>query len=120
MKKKMTIQTLIVVLLFLAGTLLIGQPQQETFDIGDFSTANPDTLEAAFVESQTNEDLVALVKALCWRYRVAEDETVAEPLRTYGQMMLERAKAETMDLEYVDNPEHMLQVLKVIRELGAR
>lgn len=120
MKKKMTIQTAIVVLLFLAGTLIAGQPQQDAFDIGDFSTADIGALETAFTETQSNEDLVVLVKALCWRYRVAQDTAAAQPLRSYGQMMLDRAKAETIDLEYVDDPEHMLQVLKVVRELGAR
>ena len=61
-----------------------------------------------------------LVKALCWRYRTAEDESAETMLKSYGQLMLDRAKAEEIDLEFADDPDHMLQVLKVIRELGAR
>lgn len=119
--KKMTVQTLLLALAFLAATLIGGQLQQEkAFDIGDLSTVDIAQAEAAFEQSQSNEDLVKLVKALCWRLRVAEDEAASEPLAAYGQLLLDRAKAEQVDLEYVDNPDHMLQVLAVIRELGAQ
>ena len=118
--KKMTLMTTVVALLFLAATLLGGQLQQKPFDIGDLSGVDVAAAEAAFVQSQSNEDLVKLVKALCWRYAAAEDESVAEPLVKYGQMMLDRAKAETLDLEFADDPDHMLQVLEVVRGLGAK
>ena len=38
----------------------------------------------------------------------------------YGQELLDRAKAETVDLETVDDTEIMLKVLKVIRSTGAK
>lgn len=118
--KKMTLMTTVVALLFLMATLFGGQLQTKPFDIGDLSGVDIAAAEAAFAQSQTNEDLVKLVKALCWRYAAAEDESVKEPLVKYGQMMLDRAKEDTIDLEYVDNSDHMLQVLSVIRELGAK
>lgn len=120
MKKKMWVQTLVVVLLFLAGSLLSGQLQGEKFDIGDYSAVDIAAAEASFAETQTNVDLVHLVKALTWQYKVAENESVAEKLTSYGQLLLDRAKAEEVDLETVDDPDHMLQVLKIVRELGAR
>lgn len=120
MKKKMWVQTLIVVLLFLAGGLLSGQLRPETFDIGDYSNADIAALEETFVQTQANEDLVHLVKALTWQYKVVGNEAVADKLIDYGQMLLDRAKAGVVDLETVDNPDHMLQVLKIVRELGAR
>ena len=118
--KKMTLMTMVVALMFLAATLLGGQLQQKPFDIGDLSGVDIAAAEAAFEQSRSNEDLVKLVKALCWRYRAAEDASAAEPLVHYGQMMLDRAKAEEIDLEFVDDANHMLQVLEVIRELGAK
>lgn len=118
--KKMTLMTTLVALLFLLATLFGGQLQQKPFDIGDMSGVDIAAAETAFLQNQTNENLVKLVKALCWRYAAAEDESVAESLVEYGQMMLDRAKAEAIDLEYVDDPDHMLQVLAVIRELGAK
>ena len=43
-----------------------------------------------------------------------------EPLVRYGQALLDRAKAETVDLETVDDPDVMLQVLRVVRRVGAK
>jgi len=120
MKKKLWVQTLIVVLLFLAGGLLSGQLRPETFDIGDYSNADIAALEEIFAQTQANEDLVHLVKALAWQYKAVGNETVADKLIDYGQILLDRAKAEKVDLEFVDNPDHMLQVLKIVRELGAK
>lgn len=120
MKKRLWIQTLIVVMLFMAGVLLSGQLQPKTFDIGDYSAVDIAEAEEEFIQTQTNEDLVHLIKALCWQYRVAENESVAAELTEYGQLLLDRAKAETVDLEFVDDPDHMLQVLEIVRELGAR
>lgn len=119
MKKKMWVQTLIVVMLFLAGGLLSGQLQPEVFDIGDYSNADIAALEESFIQTQTNEDLVHLLKALAWQYKVNGNEAVADKLIDYGQMLLDRAKVEEVDLEFVDDPDHMLQVLKIVRELGA-
>ena len=118
--KRMLMQSLLLAVLFVAVTLFGGQFQQEVFDIGDLSGVDVKAAEAAFIQSQSNEDLVRLVKALCWRYRMVEDETVIQPFMTYGQIMLDRAKAEEIDLEFVDDPEHMLQVLDVLRELGVK
>ena len=120
MKKKMWVQTLIVVLLFLAGGLLSGQLQSETFDIGDYSAVDIAAAEATFAQTQTNDDLVHLVKALAWQYKAAGNEAISDKLIDYGQMLLDRAKAEQVDLEFADDPDHMLQVLKIVRELGAK
>ena len=120
MKKVMWIQTAAVALAFLAVILLSGQLRQEAFDIGDLSSVDVAAAEAQFAQSQSNEDLVLLVKALCWQYCAGGNEAAAQPLRDYGQQLLDRAKAETIDLERADNPEHMLQVLRVVRALGAR
>jgi len=118
--KRMVWQSLLLAALFLAATLFGGQFQQDTFNIGNLAGVDVKAAEAAFQQTQSNEDLVALVKALCWRHQVAEDETVTQPLMSYGQIMMDRAKAEEMDLEFVDDPEHMLQVLDVLRELGVK
>lgn len=119
MKKKMFIQTLLISLLCVAGCLLSGQMRQEVFDIGDYSGVDIPAAEECFAQSQSNEDLIGLLKALCWRYNEAESDETAALIVHYGQILLDRAKAGTVDLEFVDNPEHMLQVLKIVRRLGA-
>ena len=120
MKVNMTVATLVMIALALAGTLLFGGFQEEPFEIGDWSGVDIVRTEAEFAASGSNEDLVLLVKALCWRLEVAGDESAREPLLDYGQELLDRAKAETVDLETVDDPDVMLQVLRVVRQVGAK
>lgn len=120
MKKNMTAATLLMVALALAGTLLAGNLRQTPFEIGDYSGVDIAQAEADFAASGSNEDLILLLKALCWRYQVQGEEAAREPLLGYGQMLLDRARAETVDLETLDEPDVMLQVLEVIRGVGAR
>ena len=116
----MTMATAVMAGVMLVSTLLFGSLRHNSFDIGDYSGVDIQTAEAAFSTSQSNEDLVLLVEALCWRYQAANDVEAREPLMRYGQVLLDRAKAETVDLETIGQPENLLQVLQVIRELGVR
>ena len=120
MKTKMTVMTVFMIILLTAGTLLTGQFKEEPFDIGDFSHVRIEEAEEAFEISQTNEDLVFLCKALAWQLEVKQNENVRDKLNQYGQELLDRAKAEAVDLETVDDTEIMLKVLKVIRSTGAK
>lgn len=120
MRKKMVTATAVMIGMMLVSTLFMGNLQQNAFDIGDYSGIDTWEAEMAFEASQTNEDLAQLVFSLCWRYQTAGDEEAREPLMHYGQILLDRAKAETIDLETAVQPEDMLQVLQVIRELGVR
>lgn len=120
MKRKMTAMTLLMAVVMLAATLLVGQYQPKSFDIGDYSEVSIEEAEKQFVISQSNEDLVYLCKALSWRVEIAGEEEAVEKLNFYGQQLLDRAKEERVDLETVDDPDIMLAVLRVIRETGAK
>ena len=69
MKVNMTVATLVMIALALAGTLLFGGFQEEPFEIGDWSGVDIARTEAEFAASGSNEDLVLLVKrcAGAWR-----------------------------------------------------
>ena len=75
MKTNMTVATLGMIALALAGTLLFGGFREEPFEIGDWSGVDIPQAEADFAASGSNEDLVLLVKALCWRLEAAGDES---------------------------------------------
>ena len=120
MKRRMTVMTVVMMLLLTAATLLTGQIKTEPFEIGDFSQYDPVQVRQQFEKSQTNEDLVLLCKVLCWNTEIKQDVSKREELQYFGQLLLDRAKAETVDLEKVDDPEIMLKVLKVIRSTGAK
>lgn len=120
MKKTMLIATVAMIGVMLASMMLFGNLGSKVFDIGDYSCVDVQQAEVAFEASQSNEDLVLLVSALCWRYKALEDEEAQAALIHYGQLLLDRAKAETIDLEKMDADGGLLQVLEVLRELGVR
>lgn len=120
MRSKMVSVTVMMALLMVVSTWFVSSLQPRAFDSLDYSIVDRAETEGAFEVSQSNEDLMKLVEALCWQYETAGEPETREPLLRYGQLLLDRAKAETLDLETIGQPEITLQVLGIIRELGAR
>ena len=122
--KKSTIYTVFfLMLLMLLFTTYMGGRMREMdqpFDIGDYSGADPAAAEQAFLDSDSNESLIEMLKVLCYRYKIEGDETVIPKIRRYGQELLDRARVETVDLEKMDENGEILQILSVIRGTGAR
>ena len=113
--------TLMMVLL-LAVTYISARMREneKPFDIGDFSGADRSASEAAFFEEGSDEKLIDLLKLLCYAYKIEGDETVVPQIREYGQMLLDRAKTGSTDLEKLDENGDVLQILNVIRSTGAK
>ncbi len=90
---------------------------EQVFDIGNYSQYDVSLAESAFLSTSSNEDLLLLIKVLCYQYKNRGDNAAAQPLRKYGDILLSRAKSEEIDLQTVDNEEIMLKILGVIRSL---
>ena len=113
--------TLMMVMLLAVTIVAVHLRQEEKpFDIGDLSGADAEKALSVYRESGSAEDLVDLLKILCYRYKIEGDETVVPDIRTYGQELLDRAKAQTVDLEKMDQNGDILQILNVIRGTGAK
>ena len=112
----------LMMVMLLAVTVVAVRLRQEEkpFDIGDLSGADAEKALSVYRESGSAEDLVDLLKILCYRYKIEGDETVLPDIRTYGQELLDRAKAQTVDLEKMDQNGDILQILNVIRGTGAK
>ena len=113
----------LMILCLLLGTLLAytWRGQNRPFDIGDFSAVSPESARAQYAQSGTNEDLVYLLKTLSYRYVLQEEEALGPEIRALGQELFDRARAGTADLEALDDEEGtLLQVLSVVRQLGAK
>ena len=112
----------LMMVMLLAVTVVAVRLRQEEkpFDIGDFSGADAEKALSVYRESGSAEDLVDLLKILCYRYKIEGDETVLPDIRSYGQELLDRAKAQTVDLEKMDQNGDILQILNVIRGTGAK
>jgi len=108
-------------LLFLIGVLagFFIQETQRAFDIGDLSHVNVEAAEVAFEKDKSNNSLVLLIKALCFRREVLGEREWEDKLVTYGRELYARARNEEVDLQTVDDEKIMLQVLSVLRDMGA-
>ena len=122
--KKSSIYLIFILMLalLLTVTFIAGSRREagKSFDIGDLSGADRDAAESAYKESGSAEDLVSLLKILCYRYKIEGDETAVPDIRNYGQELLDMAKAQTADLEKMDENGDILQILNVIRSTGAK
>ena len=89
------------------------------FSLGDFSQVSLQEQLDAFQASQSNEDLVTLLKVLCWQ-AVEDDNQAAELLiAEYGTLLYDRARAGQADLSALEDDETMLELLSLIRSFGA-
>ncbi len=111
---------MMVMLLAVTAVAVRFRQGEKPFDIGDLSGADAEKALSAYRESGSAEDLTDLLKILCYRYKIEGDETVLPDIRTYGQELLDRAKAQTVDLEKMDRDGDILQILSVIRSTGAK
>jgi hypothetical protein len=111
----------VLLLLLTVGTLLTAQYQDSKapFDIGDYGSVRIADAKKAFEADGTNEQLMLLIKALCYRQESLGETGWSDPLFLYGRELYSRARAGTVDLQTVDDEDVMLKVLKVLREAGA-
>lgn len=107
-------------IIFLIGVTLYASLRREAnepFDIGDYSAFTIDECKQNFEASRSNEDLAELLKVLSWQYKVQNNEAVIPDIRSYGEELLNRAKAGEADLQKMDEDGTLLQVLSLIRSL---
>lgn len=94
---------------------------QEGFPLGDFSGTSVDDAREAYETGGGAEDLIYLLKVLCYQAEVEGSEEAAADIARYGTELLDMAKAETIDLEVLgDADETLLDLLKMIRSYGAK
>jgi len=104
-----------------ALTLIAGQLQRSAapLSIGDYSHVDIQMAEADFSGEPSNDALFTLIKALCYRKEILAETAWDEKLLFYGRELYARARAETVDLETIDEEQVTLSVLSVLREIGA-
>ena len=94
--------------------------KEEAFRLGDFSGVDVEEVRAAFDESQSSENLVELLKVLCYQAVVEENESVEPQIAQYGTRLYDRAKAGEVDLSTLGDDETMMELLGYIRSFGAK
>ena len=97
-----------------------GKGTQPEFQLGDFSGVSVEEKQKAFEESQSSEDLVELLKVLCYQAVVEENKAVEPLIVEYGTLLYDRARAEEVDLSTLGDDETMLELLRWIKSFGAK
>ena len=121
-KGKMVSYSLLMIVLALGATLVAGglRARDQAWDFGQWTADGVAEARADYEGDPSNDHLAQLVKGLCWQYQIQKDETAKPSLLTYGQELLDRAKAGAADLEQMDGDGTLGQALAVLREVGAR
>ena len=82
---------------FIAGKFA---PQAQP-DFSSGANIDPAATEEAFLASDSNEDLYALVLALCYQDQQNPSQENTEKLTLYATLMSDRAKERSLDLETI-------------------
>ena len=111
---------LVAVLCMAASAVGIRLSQKSApFSLGDFSQVSLQEQLDAFQASQSNEDLVTLLKVLCWQAVEDDNQTAELLIAEYGTLLYDRARAGQADLSALEDDETMLELLRLIRSFGA-
>lgn len=108
---------LITLLIFFVGK---SKKDQQPFGLGDYSNTDLNALTAEYETNQSNEALVELLSALCFKAKEQGDESVIPLIERYGTELFDRAREEKADLQKLDSEERMLELIRWIKMYGAK
>lgn len=89
-------------------------------DIGDFSNYDVLEIEQQYKDRPTNDNLLLLIKVLCYESEVNNNEESRTLIKQYGSELFSRAKRNEIDLSSVDSEAVMLEIIRIIKYYGAR
>jgi len=115
-----------IVLSFILGFIMIAQlfiiaghnRSNQEFDIGDYSNYDLAVIEHQYLKSPTNENLLILIKVLCYEAEV-NNKGCSDLIKKYGTELFSRAKRNEINLDKIDDEDIMLQIVSVLRKHGA-
>lgn len=121
MKSSAIILSVILVLIMTAQLVVVKRwtNANKPLDIGDYSSYDVVTVEKTYTSSPTNENLLLLLKVLCYKDEVEENSQLGTLIKKYGSEIFKRAKDETIDLSTVDDEAVMTQIIEILRYYGA-
>lgn len=113
------VTALLCVLAVFVGSRMVRR--QQGFPLGDFSQADVVAAQQAYERSGDAEDLIYLLKVLCYRVEVQGEDSLADSIADYGTQLIDMAKSEEIDLEVLgESDDTLLELLKTIRSYGAK
>ena len=119
-----TILSLVTVLLCTVFCIIAAKTAREAdkdFGLGDYSEASIEEYEKSFANDPGTDNLVELLKALCFKAEVQKDQSVTDKIAKYGTQLYDRARAGEIDLQKMDDEnETILELLGYLKKYGAK
>lgn len=119
-RNKVRFLSVIVVLacMVLSGLAVRGQKSGE-FLLGDYRGVAIQDAREAYETSKTAEDLIYLLKVLCYQAKVENVQGLEPEIVGYGTELFDLAKMETIDLaELGETDDTLLELLQLLRDYG--
>ena len=110
---------MVVLCMAAAGVGVRLSQEEKPFSLGDFSQVSLEETLEEFQRSRSSEDLVTLLKVLCWQAVEGNNPAAEEMIARYGTELFDRARAGETDLSALGDDETMLELLRLIRSFGA-
>lgn len=110
---------MVVLCMAAAGVGVRLSQEEKPFSLGDFSQVSLEETLEEFQRSRSSEDLVTLLKVLCWQAVEGNNPEAEEMIARYGTELFDRARAGETDLSALGDDETMLELLRLIRSFGA-
>lgn len=111
---------MVVLCMAAAGVGVRLSQEEKPFSLGDFSQVSLEETLEEFQRSRSSEDLVTLLKVLCWQAVEGNNPEAEEMIARYGTELFDRARAGETDLSALGDDETMLELLRLIRSFGAK
>ena len=111
---------MVVLCMAAAGVGVRLSQEEKPFSLGDFSQVSLEKTLEEFQRSRSSEDLVTLLKVLCWQVVEGNNPEAEEMIARYGTELFDRARAGETDLSALGDDETMLELLRLIRSFGAK
>lgn len=92
------------------------QSDRQITRLGDFSTYSLTEVQQAYQDTPDNNNLLLLLKVLAWRAEVQDDAEAISLIPQYRQILLDRARAEEVDLQTLDEEDIMLALLSILND----
>lgn len=121
-RSKTTILSLLIVAACMVAGILGARASrgEQTFSLGNFSGIQPECAVETFEEDPSNENLVSLLKVLCYWAQVEGDETVPPLIAEYGSLFYDRVREGEADPSELGSDAEMMELLQWVDSYGAK
>lgn len=121
-RSRTTLLSLLLVAACMAAGILGARASrgEQNFSLGDFSGIQPLDAVEVFEQEPSNENLVHLLKVLCYWAQVEGDKDIPPLIAEYGSLFYERVRDGEADPSELGSDEEMMELLQWVDSYDAK